>query len=164
MAKIHFSNLHSPDSDPAALLSSMHHQLKKIPLDANYLTGLYFLLKPDLTFQYAIACHMPGVIFRRSTGEISLLQGRGFLLGMDGPEIIDSISGKVARGDRILFFTDGLVEPSDESSSVFGTVQEVFLNSAHLPLTDCYDYLISNLINPHLKTTDDITFILLEIR
>lgn len=164
MTKVHFTNLVEQVSDPAGLLIALHRQMRKIPLGLSYLTAVYFVLQRDLSFSYAVACHMPVMLLSKAEKRVRLLQGHGFLLGLDNREAIDCISGRLAPGDRLLFFTDGLIEPGQETDSVLGNVQQVFLAAAELSLTDCYEYLIMNLVTPHPERSDDITFVLVEAK
>lgn len=105
-AAVRLAGLNSPH--PVEVLSRLHHFLS---YENDLATAIYARLNvTTLELMYAIAGHPPPVLVRRGTA--TLLNGGGTPLGLDiagagGPQLR---SVGLQHGDRVVFYTDGLVE------------------------------------------------------
>jgi len=105
-AAVRVAGLNSPY--PVEVLSSLHYFLS---YENDVATAIYARFNvTTLELVYAIAGHPPPVLVRG--GKATLLDGGGTPLGLDipgasGPELR---SVGLQHGDRVIFYTDGLIE------------------------------------------------------
>lgn len=105
-AAVRVAGLSSPS--PVEVLSRLHHFLS---YEHDLATAIYGRFNvTTLELMYAIAGHPPPVLVR--SGTATLLDGGGTPLGLDmpgasGPRLR---SVRLQHGDRVIFYTDGLVE------------------------------------------------------
>jgi len=90
-----------------------------------FVTALYALLDiSKRTLLVSSAGHNPMVIYRKSTGKYELVNPNGIALGFDkGPifeRTIKETSIQLGFGDRIVLYTDGVVEAMSPTSVEFG--------------------------------------------
>jgi sigma-B regulation protein RsbU (phosphoserine phosphatase) len=71
----------------------------------------------------------------------------------------------VRPGDRILLFTDGLVESSNGQGDMFGSerVQQILRDTADLPGTEVVALLEKEVLAFCPAMTDDLTILILDI-
>jgi len=110
----------SPDQS----LYYMHNLLSPI-IKSHHLSGIFFRFYPDNNeIEYSYAGHHE--IFCISNDKIFPLKGDGtFLILMEEP-IFTNYNGKLKKGDRILFYSDGVIENFNESDEILG--MDNFLN------------------------------------
>ena len=107
----------------------------------------------------------PLVVHR--SGEISRLnQSNGFPIVKLGdvyqPEYVDAAID-LAPGDRIIFFTDGLVDKRQPFDMMEEDVLELMLSHVHQPLTRLHEAIMSR-IEPHRsQLVDDVSFFIMEV-
>ena len=74
-----------------------------------------------------------------------------------------SESIKLDKGDRLLFFTDGMVDNEKNSTFDNDSLIQLILNSRHLTLAELNEVIVK-VINPQKDLlNDDITYILMEL-
>jgi len=70
------------------------------------------------------AGHNPMVIYRERTGQCELAKPRGIALGFDNGPIFDralkEYATRLETGDRVVMYTDGVVEAMDEKKEEYG--------------------------------------------
>ena len=84
-------------------------------------------------FSYAGAGHAQPVYYRRETGDIEFLQSATTILGVQHPLPIQCKVNRhpVAAGDRILLYTDGLVEVRNPGKQPYGTKRLAHFMQTH---------------------------------
>lgn len=94
---------------PAEVLSSLNERLVAQGLsDSQFITGWYGMVNAEtLELQYANAGHPP-VLHIRKDGSISELHGEGCILGLVSGLKYSNETRQLARGDRIVVYSDGL--------------------------------------------------------
>lgn len=135
----------------------------------NYLTGILCRIDSD-SIELVNAGHPAPLLYNNNTKTISELnyktETRCGVIGILGlPAIFDSISIDVNSGDEFLFFTDGIVEATNEKSVPFGKsgLQNSFENSINKNISEQVSLIIDDMKN-HVKKNkieDDITVIIL---
>lgn len=75
------------------------------------------------TLTYSGAGHPGPLLIRHGSGPIEILQSQNLLIGIAEQCLSDPSEGTVTvnRGDRVLFFTDGLTETWDAAGILLGT-------------------------------------------
>lgn len=100
----------------------------------------------------------------RETGEIQTMESKNLPLGIVGNEhfSIDIQRFEVAADDRLIMFTDGLVEAENESGTAFGYEGVRQCLERSLEIEDCYCQVLKNGMDTHcqgLEQQDDITIV-----
>ncbi|RPH43882.1 MAG: response regulator [Desulfobulbaceae bacterium] len=139
------------------------------PMDRfeRYFTMAYLLLNfKDGRFSYSCAGHPP-IIHMRKNGEIIRHHKGGVMIGagdLNGPR--EEGQGQLQNGDRLIFFTDGILENEDVQGNIFGldNLEHLLTDSRHLELDTIPTVLMQNLQTfcGMCKFQDDIAFLVLE--
>ncbi len=108
------------DPSPVAVSTLLHRAIWRIGDRRSFLTLYYALLDPATgEIEYVCAGH-PFPLLRRASGEIEEPALGSFPLGMR--ESVKPVSGRLrlAPGDLLVLFSDGLFEGVDRSGQAFG--------------------------------------------
>ena len=119
MVKVAFSAQADHADDPARVLASMNQILCR-HLEHAYVTAVYAVVNTDRqTITIANAGHPPALLRRR--GETSLVQhDHGVMLGFfPDAEYTSTEVAHFAPGDRLLLYSDGVLEARDRSGQFF---------------------------------------------
>lgn len=128
--------------------------------------GEYNIEKSEFT--YVNAGHNPPYIFHKD-GSFELLEEGGLLLGMMANMVYDTGTVKVAPGDFIITFTDGVTEAKDKTGDMYEEPRlEQFIGGCmtnDLTVKEFADVLISELnkFSKGVPQADDITFLGLKL-
>jgi sigma-B regulation protein RsbU (phosphoserine phosphatase) len=120
MLKVAFAQQAKHAADPASVLAGLNSILNGV-LDGQFVTAACAHI--DLaahTITYAGAGHPPAILVRRSSGEILELEENGLFLGPFKNASYTNISAPFDRGDRLLLYTDGIVEATFTDGEPFG--------------------------------------------
>ncbi|MCB0320209.1 MAG: SpoIIE family protein phosphatase [Bdellovibrionales bacterium] len=112
----------SPMRTPHELLAHMNSLLAPQLPEGRFVTMLSFQYSPDSgEIRYARAGHPPGLLLRRSKGEVAQLLGEGFPVGFfDEAEYTDEREA-MEVGDILLVYTDCLPESQNMKGDTYGT-------------------------------------------
>ena len=166
MTKLSFQNACRSNPDPGIVLERMNRELSTIPND--YVTVFFGVFDLEShSFVYASGGHPPLILHRRSTGEVLELESQATFLGYFDPMEYSSDTIQLEKGDRILFYTDGLFESSPDENEEFGRERVIHLINKHseTPIQELIDILLSELTSfmdgKHFD--DDVTMVGLDI-
>jgi len=114
LAKVIIARLAPENQVPGQMLSIANTDLSRAIVTSDYLTAFYYILRPDMTLDYCNGSHQFGVILRKN-GEVETLDTDGFFVGAieESPFEFETKTTKVEVGDRIIHYTDGIVEGTD---------------------------------------------------
>ena len=116
---------------------------------------------------FAAAGHPPAILV--SNGTLRLLSSRNGILGRL-PEIAPSASAdeiELAPGDRLVLYTDGLVEVFNSSNEMFGIegLEELVRQSAGRTLPEMKQAIIEGVAAwSHGPLADDVSLVIVEVR
>ncbi len=121
MSQLHalFRTLTSLRLRPAELLARANHVLTETNLTGRFATVICGLAKADGNVEIANAGHCPAVLMQGT--HVSLVEGTGLPLGMFCDAHYSSQHFQFERGDRLLLYTDGVVEATDKDDCEYGT-------------------------------------------
>lgn len=117
--------------------------------------------------KYCSAAHPPPVLLR-ADGRIELLDRIGTFIGLDGIVPFEEDEKQLADGDRLVFYTDGVVECEDEKGVFFG--QERLLALLRKLQEEPLERLLDNLLAALVGFTgaagfrDDVSLVGIEFR
>ncbi|HNW15608.1 MAG TPA: SpoIIE family protein phosphatase [bacterium] len=147
-------------------LSMMNRVLLEIMGEEKYLTGFYLVVDRSLgKISWSGAAHPPAVLVPVN-GEPEFLKSEGDLIGMFREAKYHSSERKVSKGDRIVIFTDGLLE-NGESSPVWTHRKDEILKKvssvSESSLNNMAYELFRKFIPEGTKLQDDVIVLVTEI-
>jgi len=113
----------SPEAlaDPARLLAHMNDRLQRAIPTGQFVTACYLLLDPGTAaIEYALAGHPPPIIARTQGTHEELVSRDGPPLGLFPDAAYSPEAGWLYDGDRLLLYTDGLIEAEDGAGRMPG--------------------------------------------
>jgi serine phosphatase RsbU (regulator of sigma subunit) len=128
MSRSAFADVANTTVSPGAVLAAMNSQLQGLA-DERFVTASYGVMNRDTrVFTYSNAGHPYPLRYVARTREVQELAAQGFMLGIIPDEQYREKSVQLEPGDRICFYTDGLVEARNEVGEGYGTerLQAVF--------------------------------------
>ena len=149
---------------PKEVVSELNKEFPIARFD-HYMTIAYLLLNlKDNRFSYCCAGHPP-IVHVTKEGDVSFLGKGGPPAGMDG--VWEEGEGSLNSGDRLFFYTDGVVDHRNEAGEVYGEkrlVDSMVANWGY-PLMDATCNIIDTLedFGGHLDDgEDDMTLLAVE--
>ncbi|MBK8397821.1 MAG: SpoIIE family protein phosphatase [Leptospiraceae bacterium] len=170
MLKIAFSIQFAFADDPARLLSRINKSMLN-NVGMNFITASYIYLDLENNLMtHAKAGHPPLYIHSAESDDVRELNQKGKLLGLF-PEIhTENIELPIQKGDRIVLYTDGIIEARNSNDEMFG--DELFVgyirkhskmkpgDFAKLVMNDVKSW-IGNSTSNH---NDDVTLMIIDIK
>jgi sigma-B regulation protein RsbU (phosphoserine phosphatase) len=121
MLKVFFSLYGKDVLSPQLLFELLNDEFFNYLNSGEYFTsfyGIYFA--EERKFVYTNANHPAPLLLRVKTGEIVSLNTEGFFVGVSKESKFEEEEVFLEKGDRILFFTDGIVEAKSSEGKGFG--------------------------------------------
>jgi len=131
MARFAFSEVVRHTVKPADVLRVMNRRLQGLT-DERFVTAFFGLLDRNTReFRFANAGHLPPLRFNPKYGLVEHLAQRGLMLGIMPETRYEEQSVILEPGDRLVFFTDGVVDCRNLTKEPFGINRmEDFLRNA----------------------------------
>jgi sigma-B regulation protein RsbU (phosphoserine phosphatase) len=175
---------------PAALISSMIKVAVQsvVPLAADpaqVLHGLNQILSPELRGRlisagyvwidtenrcasYSAAGHPPLLCWRGASGQLERIESNGLLFGVTAETEYPVCKLRLEPSDRLLIYTDGLVEPESLTGEAFGEYQleKVVRDHSMQPASALLQIMLSELRTwqpPDTPQGDDITMVVIDV-
>lgn len=106
--------------DPSEILTHINSILSAYP-DGVYLTSNCITIDPSTwTLRYSNAGHPPFYIHHRASGEVTEFSMFGRPIGVFEDSVYSDLETTLVHGDRIIMYTDGIIEASADGKSTFG--------------------------------------------
>lgn len=120
MSRIAFAEAAGETDRPGEVLAAMNRRLQGMA-DERFVTAFYGVMdRRTRVLTFANAGHPYPLRHSRRTGEVTPLAAQGFLLGIMPDEVYREREVQLEPGDRLCFYTDGLVETRNEIGELFG--------------------------------------------
>lgn len=120
-------------ASPEELLKSVNRHLLRFVPPGEFITMLYGVLDLERDeFRMASAGHCPPILFggaRDEPAQMRTHEGLPLCLGRDGN--FEEILVPFRRGDRLLLYTDGILEVQDSERRIFGSERFAHLIQEH---------------------------------
>src|ERR1700721_86076 len=169
--RIYSETLHAlgRNSEPGTLLRELHHFVHaRIPVDGFFFTMTAARFSHDgRRLSFSAPTQPPAILV--SNGNPRRLESRNGILGCL-PETIPSepsIEVELSPGDRLILYTDGLVEVFNCLDDMLGVegLEDLVLQSAKLPLADMQKTILDGVAAwRHGPLADDISLVIVEVR
>ena len=158
-------------SDPGEVLSGLNRAING-KFERHFVTAAYlFVDLENGTLKYAGAAHPPLLLWQAKLGRATEYVENGLMLGPFGNSSYSSLSFSPQRGDRIVMFTDGIVEAKNSSGKEFGVdhVRQILELKHDLPLGRFADAVLYGLSDwsEHAigsSQSDDITLLAIDFK
>ena len=120
MAKVAFSSQAAAAASPGRLIAGMNRALCG-QFRGQFVTATYMHIDPAAhRVRYTNAGHPPPLLWRKATREAAELAGGGVLMGFDADEGYATGEARIEDGDRLVLYTDGVLEVADGTGEFFG--------------------------------------------
>ncbi len=123
MVKVAVSTQAEHAADPGKVITGLNSTLCR-EARGQYTTAVYLYLDESSQIgRYAAGGHPPPLLWRRTARTLYRLNESGLLLGVKPNEVYAQTEFALQRGDRILVYTDGILEASNADDQSFGDVK-----------------------------------------
>jgi serine phosphatase RsbU (regulator of sigma subunit) len=170
MLNIAFASQSESISDPARVLTRTNRILQG-RLENSFVTACSLYLDPAYgSLIYANAGHPPPLLWRAASKEMVRLSNAGTILGPFPDSVYENSTLELTQGDRIILYTDGIVETRSKRGELFGEEQLITFIEKHA--TDSAETTADRLIK-HLfhwsgrdgnsSLDDDLTLVIVDL-
>lgn len=116
-----FAEVAPTTTSPGRVLTEMNNRLQGLA-DERFVTAFYGVIdRRTGLLTYANAGHPYPLHRQAATGRVRPLVAQGFMLGIMPDEQYRERTVQLAPGDRLVLYTDGLIETRNEIGETFGT-------------------------------------------
>ncbi len=159
------------DHDDAAILSDLNRVAFERGLDAITTAVIASCCRDTNTVALAFAGHWPALVGHGGAWQAVSSPDRSIRsnlpLGVAADTRYDIVQARLTRGDRLLLYTDGLIEARDESGTLLGThgLIEALATLSAAPLADLKAGILAAVAR-HIggaPLADDVTFLAVEV-
>ena len=157
----------SRKTSPGEALGVMNQRLQELT-EERFVTAFYGIFdRRSQTLRYAAAGHPHPLRYEAACGRVTELKASGFLLGIIPNEVYAEKEVKLEPGDKLCFFTDGVVEARNEIGELYGIARltACLTQYGDQPAVNIVDHVMQNLRDfcgtaPYM---DDVTLIVGEM-
>ena len=126
--------------------------------------GEYNLITDEI--RWVNGGHQPALIIHED-GSYELLSTDGIFLGMYPDEVYKENTKNLISGDRIILFTDGIIESINKKNEIYGIsrLKDIVLKYKNLDINDILEKLYQDLdlFRDKREARDDQTAIIIEV-
>ncbi len=127
------------DSSPATVLTVLNDIVMKTAPRRILMTFFFGVLNPQTqTLRFSSAGHLDPYVYRAGTGRLETLSSWGFPLGVKRREPFREHAVEFFEGDRLILYSDGLIEALDDDGEPFGfdRFERIIVESGQLSAED----------------------------
>jgi len=156
------------DPSPSSIIGSLNRILCRTGGSRSFFSCCYILLSPDGTFNATFAGH-PQMLKLDPQGRVTERIGQGaYPLGIKSGLTWAEENGSLARGERLLLYSDGLPESRDEQDRECGEayVEAVIARNGEAPANLLVDAIVAEWRKfvQHAPIEDDVSITAIEKR
>ncbi|MHB8215078.1 MAG: PP2C family protein-serine/threonine phosphatase [Candidatus Sulfotelmatobacter sp.] len=164
MVKVAATSQRVNAADPARLLTGLNAILYGNTQD-QFVTAAYVHLdSASRTLQYSAAGHPPMLLLRH--GKVREVVENGLMLAAFDFATYTNASHPLEPGDRLMLYTDGLIEAAGAKGDAFGqdALSDVLRRTAELAPSAALDQIISAVQHWSASQDDDLTVLICDYR
>lgn len=170
MVKILFSTLKPVYSQPDLFIRGLNRYLHD-KMEGNFLTAGYcYISRKDKKAVFSRAGHEPLFHISHKSSEAVLHEYKpsGIIIGLNNDIDPKVTEFTIDSGDRIILYTDGLIEVINDTKEIFGRerLKKLMVQSKHLPIDETLEFILKSLRewNSFGSFEDDFTLVIIDIR
>jgi sigma-B regulation protein RsbU (phosphoserine phosphatase) len=154
-------------ASPSYVIQLINKTLADLTPDDAFVTLFYGVINTDTgRMLYSLAGHPPPIICNRHSGDLTLLETNGSLVGVfDFDKFTDS-EYYFKAGDRLVAYTDGIIEATDDKKNYFGQNKLVSIvqNNPQLQTESVISTLLQELneFTRGASLADDVTILVVD--
>ena len=160
MVKLAAASQRALAADPCRFLSGMNSALLGNAQN-QFVTAAYVYLNSESgELRYSAAAHPPLLLIRN--GRVTTIQENGLMLAVFGFASYSTAVHKLETNDRIVMYTDGVIEASNATGNSFGddALCELLTRTRELSPAMAADSIISSVRQWSEKQDDDLTILI----
>ncbi len=168
MIKIVFRSYMIDKTSPAGALKAVNKHLLQVMPKGHFATafyGIYDARENEILF--SDAGHPKPLLARAGTNEVDMLEGSGFVLGTLEDIGTEERTVQVAPGDRMLFYTDGVVETlnTDGEQYTSARLRKQFRECTDANRSELLQHIIGDVrsFSAGQEIDDDLTLVMVEV-
>ncbi len=164
MVKVAVQSQRHQQEDPALLLSAVNQALCGNAQN-QFVTAAYaYLDAAKAELRYAGAGHPPMLLLR--DGQVLSIEENGLVKALMPSATYSSRAIGLQRGDRILLYTDGILEPTNASEEEFGgeRLANIFKETARLAPEEAADTILRAVSAWSTTQQDDLTLMICDYK
>lgn len=131
MLKVCFASQSPHIADPAHVLTEINRSLQGKVKDSFVTACSLFIDFEKEIIRYSIAGHPPPYLQSKSNPELKRLSRAGTILGPFPDAVYENEELHLAMGNRLVLYTDGLVEAKDKTGELYGDSRLEALIKSH---------------------------------
>ncbi|HSY49640.1 MAG TPA: PP2C family protein-serine/threonine phosphatase [Thermoanaerobaculia bacterium] len=136
------------DASPRAVMNVLNDIVMKTAPKRILMTFFFGLLDPlTQTLRFSSAGHLDPYVYRAGTKRLESLSSWGFPLGVKRREPFTEHTVEFDEGDRLILYSDGLIEAIDDDGDPFGfdRFEKTILSCGHLHAEDIKKTLLNSI-------------------
>ncbi len=153
------------ENDPASCLKAMHNGLKNL-VNTNHISAcVVYFLPEEKKIIYSYAGHPP-ILLLKPSEEAQFLEGKGTLIVSLLEPKLRNYHRELDSGEKILFYSDGVIEIFNESDEIYGdhSLLKILSSLGEKKGEDILNAIYSDISSfSNGIFNDDISMLLLEI-
>ena len=170
MLKVCFASQAPHIADPAHVLTEINRILQG-KIETSFVTAcsLFIDFKQGVV-RYSIAGHPPPFLLRKSDTEVIRLDHAGTVIGPFPDFVYENEELKLAKGDRLVLYTDGIVETRSKAGEFYGTerLEALVRTYSHDSPESSVDQVVDDVFRWSGKSAvrypdDDLTLIIADV-
>lgn len=164
MVKMAATSQRANAADPARLLAGMNDALRGNTQEQFVTAAYVYLDSVSGTLQYSAAGHPPMLLLRH--GEVQEIAENGLILASFEFAAYTNVALALEAGDRLLLYTDGIVEAANALGESFGQdgLSTVLRETGGLAPAAASDRIISSVQGWSALQDDDLTVLICDYR
>ena len=151
---------------PSHVLTAMNEIVTHRSVGAMFVTAVFARLS-ESGIEGATAGHWPPIIFRPQNNSFVHVSGKGRPLGFGAEKPYTNFSAPLLPQDRVVFFTDGILETRNAAGDLFGEerLREIIQTSAHLNTAQLLEEVFRETHDfaQGAGLTDDATLVIVDV-
>lgn len=169
MAKISFGNAGYLFDSPKRIFQEVNKNIIDHMKTQDYMTCFMAVIDDDYNITYSNASHQKGIVYRKETGEIELLDTNGLFIGAleEARDTYEEKTTKLNYGDRLILYTDGIPEAQDVHRQEYSNerFEKSILRHKDLGLNDFTEVILRDVQNHigDMGAIDDISLLIVEL-
>ena len=157
MVKLAATSQRASATNPSALLHAMNTALCG-NTQSQFVTAAYVYLNAGARqLHYAAAAHPPMLLLRN--GQVTGIVENGLMLAAFTFATYTTLTHNLHPGDRLLLYTDGILEAANAAAEEFGPerLYPLLQHTADLPPSEAADHIITTIQQWSATQNDDLT-------